>query len=151
MEESFFLRIAITGGSAVSIISEAGTTSTCFSLYVYPESSRRMTSSCPVKNTFTWLFSFTASTAPFTISFGAWSPPMASTATFTNSAISPRILPLSGRLTFSYKKRVFHTYIFTILDHITKIKSKLRNPLPPEKQKSNPSGLLCFWRVLPIV
>ena len=88
MEESFFLRIANTGGSAVSITSEAGTTWICS--VGYPEyfaSSPSITSCFPVSITFISCLSVTASTAALTGSAGALSPPIASTTTLTCSAM----------------------------------------------------------------
>ena len=76
---------SFTGGSAVSIISSALTISICSLLYVYCTSSFLMTSCLPVRYTLILLFSVTASIAPFTISAGALSPPMASTATLVIS------------------------------------------------------------------
>ena len=85
IDDCFFLRIAFTGGSAVSITSSACTTSICSFGYVYFSSSLFTTSCCPTNSTLISDLPFTASTAPFTSSAGALSPPIASTATFVIS------------------------------------------------------------------
>ena len=71
IEESFLWRIALTGGSPVSMISVAGTISTRSFGYVYFCSSFSMTSTWPTSWTLTRSSAFTASTAPFTGSTGA--------------------------------------------------------------------------------
>ena len=88
IEESFFLRIANTGGSAVSITSEVWTTRILSAgRSGYFASSFSITSPIPVRITWISSRSFTASTAAFTGSCGALSPPMASTTTLITSAI----------------------------------------------------------------
>ena len=88
IEESFLLRIAATGGSAVSITSDAFTISICSLGYVYADNPCRRTSSRPVSRTLISFRFCTASTAPLIISPGALSPPMASRATLVISDIS---------------------------------------------------------------
>ena len=80
IEEFFFLRIAIVGTSSVLMTSSALTTSIFSFGYVYFASSRLTSSSLPTSFTSTFI-SLTASTAPLTVSTGAKSPPMASSAT----------------------------------------------------------------------
>ena len=82
IDDCFFLRIACTGGSAISIISGASTISICSFGYSYLFNSSRTASSCPTRNTLISSLDKTASTAPLTISTGALSPPIASRATF---------------------------------------------------------------------
>ena len=88
MEESFFLRIAITGASSQEISSLASITSTRSDGIWYLNNSASIASFFPTKKTFILFRSKIASTAPFTISPGALSPPIASTATFIISSIS---------------------------------------------------------------
>ena len=83
IEESFFVRMALTGGSAISMISRASRISSLSAGYVYFESSERMTSSCPTSVTWRLFLFSSACTAPLTGSTGARSPPIASTATLT--------------------------------------------------------------------
>ena len=108
IDESFFLRIAKTGGSAVSITWDALTTWIWF--FGYPEyfaSSLSITSCFPVRITFMSCLSVTASTAALTGSAGALSPPIASTTTLTCSAISSYLLFTYCSLTDVRIKRYF--------------------------------------------
>ena len=79
IEESFFLLIAVVGTSSVLITSEAFTISIFSFGKLYFSSSFFIISSMPTRITLL-PNSFTASTAPFTTSYGALSPPIASTA-----------------------------------------------------------------------
>ena len=81
MDESFFLRIAFTGCSAVSITSVAPITSILLWSYVYLLNSASTASLIPTSLTVTHSLLLTASTTPLTIAAGALSPPIASTAT----------------------------------------------------------------------
>ena len=87
MDESFFLLIARTGGSAISISSVALTISNCSFGYSYAFNVSFSISSFPTNRTFMSFRCFIAFTAPFTISCGALSPPIASRATIVVSDI----------------------------------------------------------------
>ena len=81
IEESFLVRIAATGGSAISITSVVGQIVIRPSGTVYFPSCALTSCSSPRSVISIRSSARTASTAPLTISSGALSPPMASTAT----------------------------------------------------------------------
>ena len=78
MEESFFVRMAFTGGSAISISSRASTTSIRSGSYSRPLRCSAMTSFFPTMQMEISSYSRRASNAPSIIARGALSPPIAS-------------------------------------------------------------------------
>ena len=98
IDDCFFRLIATTGGSAISITSGASIISICSLGYVYKESSLSTGTFCPIRNIFISFLLLTASTAPFTTSAGALSPPIASSATLVVLCIVTSLCLLKSKL-----------------------------------------------------
>ena len=90
MEESFLSRKAVAGLSCISITSLALTTETFPGAPPARSRAARTSASRPTRAISSSGLALAALTAPFTISTGALSPPMASTMIFNSSSPFPR-------------------------------------------------------------